>query len=81
LINKYLKHHFKFQKVFHSLWKTCGKPSSNESEKKVKTVLLQHFLLLSSKRLLSNEKAEIVLQQFSRNTLGKLISKVERAKR
>jgi hypothetical protein len=52
LINKYLKQHFKYQKVFHRLWKTCGKPSSKESEKKFKRVLLQHFPLLGSKQSL-----------------------------
>ena len=59
LINRYLKQHFKYQKVFHRLWKTCGKPSSKESEKKFKRVLLQHFPLLGSKQCLRRPKAAI----------------------
>ena len=61
LINKYLKQHFKYQKVFHRLWKTCGKPSSKKSEKKLKRVQLQHFPLLVSKECLSSLKAATAL--------------------
>ena len=59
LINKYLKHHFKYRKVFHRLWKTCGKPSSKESEKKLKRVLLQHFPLPGSKQCLRRPEAAV----------------------
>lgn len=61
LINKYLKQHFKYRQVFHSLWKTCGKPSSKESEKKFKRVPLQHFPPLVSKHCLSSLKIVIAL--------------------